>query len=257
MSARKTAAVVVELCAAGIDFVKDAELQANGPSCPFYKRAQAVMAVINAHADKTGRQVMYAVNLTGEVDEMRARHDLVADPGGTCVMPGLDSIGLTGILALRRHAGLPIHAYRNGWCYLSRHPALGFDYRAWSVFWRLAGADHLHVNGIVNRSCKPDDSVIASARAVTAPPSLAHPAVVMPVFSSGQVARQAHATWAALGHAGLVFAAGSGIMAHPGGPEGGVRSIRDAWEAAMAGISLDHAARESRALGRALERYGP
>ncbi len=35
------------------------------------------MAVINRHADRTGRKVMYAFNLTGEWDEMRRRHDHV------------------------------------------------------------------------------------------------------------------------------------------------------------------------------------
>ena len=80
-------------------------------------------------------------------------------------MASLNSIGLTGMLALRRHATLPIHAHRNGWGALSRHPALGFDYVAWAKLWRLAGADHLHVNGLRNKFCEPDDSVVASGRA--------------------------------------------------------------------------------------------
>ncbi len=29
---------------------------------------------------------MFAFNVTGEVDEMRRRHDLVLELGGTCVM---------------------------------------------------------------------------------------------------------------------------------------------------------------------------
>jgi ribulose-bisphosphate carboxylase large chain len=256
LSPAETGAMVAELCAAGIDFIKDDELQADGPACPFEARARAVMAAIDAHAQGTGRRVMYAFNLTGEVDEMRARHDLVVQLGGTCLMASLNSVGLTGMLALRRHAELPIHAHRNGWGYLSRHPMLGFDFGAWSVFWRLAGADHLHVNGIANKFCEPDDSVITSARALGTPLSAAHPATAMPVFSSGQSARQVHATWAALGHADLIFAAGGGIMGHPGGAAGGIRSIRDAWNAAMAGIPLDQAAHDSRALAQALERYG-
>ena len=251
-----TAAMVETLCAAGIDFIKDDELQVDGTSCPFDARVRAVMAVIRAHADRTGKTVMFAFNLTGEIDEMRARHDLVLAEGGTCVMASANSVGLTGMLALRRHASLPIHTHRNGWGYLSRHPALGFDFAAWSKLWRLAGADHLHVNGLRNKFCEPDDSVVASARSLARPLAPDCPAAAMPVFSSGQSALQVHDTWAALGTPDLIFAAGGGIMAHPGGPEGGVRSIRDAWDAAMAGIGLKQAARESRALAAALERYG-
>ena len=201
LTAEETAAIVATLCEAGIDFIKDDELQADGAVCPFDDRVRAVMRVINDHAGRTGRKVMFAFNLTGEVDEMRRRHDLVLAQGGTCVMASANSLGLTGFLALRRHAELPIHLHRNGWGYLSRHPTLGFDYAAWSVLWRLAGADHMHVNGIRNKFCEGNASVLASARALISPLSAENPAVVMPVFSSGQSALQVHDTWAALGSA--------------------------------------------------------
>ena len=46
--------------------------------------------------------------------------------------------------------------------------------------------------------------------------------------------------------------AGGGIMAHPGGPAAGVRAMREAWEAAVAGIPLEEHARTHPELGRAL-----
>lgn len=256
LSAEETAAMVDMLCAAGIDFIKDDELQADGAVCPFEDRVRAVMPVIRAHAERSGKTVMYAFNLTGEVDEMRARHDLVLREGGTCVMASANSVGLTGLLALRRHAQLPIHLHRNGWGYLSRHPALGFDYAAWSKLWRLAGADHMHVNGLRNKFCEADESVIASARSLLAPLSEGAAATVMPVFASGQTALQAFDTWAALRRPDLIFAAGGGIMGHPDGPAAGVRSLRDAWDSAMAGLTLEEAVRDSVALKAALRSYG-
>src|SRR5215469_17739749 len=47
----ETATLTRTLCEAGIDFIKDDELQSDGPSCPFEERVRAVMRVINAHAD--------------------------------------------------------------------------------------------------------------------------------------------------------------------------------------------------------------
>ncbi|HCW83799.1 MAG TPA: ribulose 1,5-bisphosphate carboxylase, partial [Rhodobacteraceae bacterium] len=35
LSAEATGALVADLCAGGIDFIKDDELQADGPACPF------------------------------------------------------------------------------------------------------------------------------------------------------------------------------------------------------------------------------
>lgn len=252
--AAQTAELVDTLCAAGIDFIKDDELQADGPFCPFEARARAVMRVINDHAERAGRKVMYAFNLTGEVDEMRRRHDLVMDLGGTCVMASLNSVGVSGFLALSRHAALPIHAHRNGWGALSRHPSLGWSYIAWQKIWRLAGADHMHVNGLRNKFCEDDDSVIASARACLTPMSDAAPNIVMPVFSSGQSVLQAPDTYAALGSTDLIYAAGGGIMGHPNGPAAGVEALRAAWDAATAGESLADRATRNRALAQALDR---
>jgi ribulose-bisphosphate carboxylase large chain len=252
LSAEGTADLVRTLAVAGIDFVKDDELQSDGPACPFAGRVRAVMRVIDDHADRTGRKVMFAFNLTGEVDEMRRRHDIVRDAGGTCVMANLNSVGVAGFLALSRHAELPIHAHRNGWGYLSRHPALGWSYVGWSKIWRLAGADHMHVNGLRNKFCEDDDSVIVSAKAQLTPIWADKPCTAMPVFSSGQTVLQPPETLRRLGSADLIYAAGGGIMGHPDGPAAGVESLRDAWAAAIAGEDLDARAASRPALARAL-----
>ena len=254
-SPAETAALVKTLAEAGIDFIKDDELQSDGPSCPFEARVEAVMAVIDEVADRTGKKLMYAFNLTGELDQMRRRHDLVVRLGGTCVMASLNSVGLVGFVELRRHAALPIHAHRNGWGYLSRHPLLGWSYLAWQKFWRLAGADHMHVNGLRNKFSEPDESVIASAKECLTPMFEAKPCTVMPVFSSGQTALQAPDTFAAIGTDDLMYLAGGGIMAHPGGPADGLASLRQGWEAAMAGIPLDVYARDHGPLAEAMKTY--
>ena len=253
---QQTAELVRLLCDGGIDFVKDDELQADGPRCPFAARVAAVMSVINDHAERTGSKVMYAFNVTGDVDDMRRRHDIVAAAGGTCVMASLNSVGLPGLIALRKHARLPIHAHRNGWGYLTRAPALGFDYVAWQKFFRLAGADHMHVNGLANKFCEDDASVIASARACLTPMFADKPCTVMPVFSSGQWAGQAADTHAALGSSDLIHASGGGIMGHPGGIAAGVRGMRQAWEAALQGIPARSYAATRPELRQAFERFG-
>jgi ribulose-bisphosphate carboxylase large chain len=228
LSPEETAELVDKLCAGGIDFIKDDELQANGSHCPLEARVAAVMRVINKHADRTGRKVMYAFNITDELDQMLRHHDVVEAAGGTCVMVSLASCGLVGVSKVRAHSRLPIHGHRNGWGYLSRAPLLGFEYPAWAKFWRLAGVDHLHVNGLDNKFSEPNDSVIASARSCLTPlfSDSRKDYVVMPVFSSGQWAGQAPATWQALQSADVIYACGGGIMAHPDGIAAGVASIR-------------------------------
>ena len=74
----------------------------------------------------------------------------------------------------------------------------------------------------------------------------------MPVFSSGQTGLQAPGTYAALGNADLIHAAGGGIFGHPGGLAAGVTAFRQAWDAAMAGTPLEERAKTQPELRAAL-----
>jgi ribulose-bisphosphate carboxylase large chain len=255
----RTAEIVRELADGGIDFIKDDELQSDGPHCPFEERLAAVMRVILDHADRTGRMVMYAANITGEMDEMLRRHDQVVAAGGTCVMVSIHSIGLPGLTALRRRAVVAIHGHRNGWGLLGRSRDIAVSFVAWQKLWRLAGVDHLHCNGIANKFWEPDESVIASARECLRPmfETPGKGCEVLPVLASGQTARQAPATYTALGTTDLLFAAGGGIMAHPCGVAAGVRSLHQAWQAAVEGIPLERYAATHAELRAALDRFKP
>jgi ribulose-bisphosphate carboxylase large chain len=248
-----TAELVETLINAGLDFIKDDELMADAPHSPLKRRVEAVMRVVNDHADRTGKKPMVAFNITGEIDAMLRHHDEVVSAGGTCVMVSLNSVGLTGVAHLRRHSGLPIHGHRNGWGLFSRHPFLGLEFAAYSKLYRVAGVDHLHTNGLRNKFCESDDSVIASARSCLSP---LFGKRVVPVFSSGQWAGQAPETYRRLGSDDLMYVCGGGIMAHPGGVAAGVASVRQAWEAALAGVTLSDHARDHLELRQALERFG-
>lgn len=254
LSPRATAERAAELAAAGVDFIKDDELQADGPLCPFEERLSAVMRVLREQAERSGRRVLYAVNITGEIEQMLRRHDRVVAEGGNCVMVSLNSIGLPALTALRAHCQVPIHGHRNGWGLLGRSPAIGISFVAWQKLWRIAGIDHVHVNGLDNKFCEGNDSVIASARECLTPmfPAPARGCEIMPVFSSGQTVLQVPGTWRALGSVDLIHACGGGIIGHPGGAAAGVRALRQAWEAAIAGVAPEKYARGHRELADAM-----
>jgi ribulose-bisphosphate carboxylase large chain len=254
LSPEATAALVDNLCEADIDFIKDDELMADPPYAPFDARLAAVMPVLHKHADRLGRMPMYAINISGSVDEMLRRHDQVLQAGGTCVMVSVNWVGLSAVEHLRHRSQLPIHGHRNGWGAMTRCAELGMDFLAYQKIWRLAGVDQLHVNGIRSKFWEPDESVIASARACLAP-TASHRAIV-PVFSSGQWAAHAPQIYDALRSTDLFHLAGGGIIAHPQGPAAGVRSMREGWEAAISGIPLEEYALRRPALAAALDAFG-
>ena len=256
LRASETAELVGRLCAAGVDFIKDDEVCADPAHAPLAERVPAVMAVVRAHRERTGKHVMVAFNITDETDAMKRHADLVEREGGSCVMASLNWCGHSGIQTLRRHTGLALHGHRNGYGALSRHPLLGISFQAYQTLWRLAGVDHMHVHGLQGKFSQPDSEVVESARDCFTPLTEAADDRVMPAFSSGQWAGTVPATWAAVGSDDLLFMAGGGILAHPDGAAAGVASIRQAWSAARAGIALADAAREQPELARALAFFG-
>lgn len=240
MTPEQTAELVKTLATAGIDFVKDDELLGSSANSPFDKRVDAVMDVINKHADQTGKKVMYAFNISDDIDQMQRNYEKVLRSGGTSVMISLNSVGLSGVKKIGDMGELAIHGHRNGWGMLNRHPLLGIEFPAYQKLWRLAGVDQIHVNGIQNKFWESDDSVVKSIEACLKP--LLGGYSVLPVVSSGQWGGQAPETYRRTKTVDLLYMAGGGIMAHPDGPAGGVVALQQAWQAAVDGLSVAEAA---------------
>ncbi|RAR61153.1 ribulose-bisphosphate carboxylase large chain [Paraburkholderia unamae] len=253
MDAMETAALVRDLCEAGVDFIKDDEVCANPAHAPIEARVRAVMTEVRRYRERTGRNVMIAFNITDELDAMRRHADLVEREGGACVMASINWCGFSALQTLRRATPLVLHAHRNGYGMMSRDPALGMSFQAYQTLWRLAGVDHMHVHGLGGKFAQSDAEVIESARDCATPLTDAFDDAVMPAFSSGQWAGTARATHEAVPSADLLFMCGGGILAHPDGAAAGVTSVREAWAASEAGVDLETHAHERPALRRALQ----
>jgi ribulose-bisphosphate carboxylase large chain len=254
LSIAQTAELVKTLVEAGIDFLKDDELMADPPHSPFDERVDAIMRVINAHAERTGKKAMYAFNITDELDAMQRHYDKVVTSGGTCAMVSLNSVGLVGAKKICDRGQLAIHGHRNGWGMLNRHPLLGIEFPAYQKLWRLAGVDQLHVNGIANKFWESDDSVVRSIEACRKP--LLGGLSVLPVVSSGQWGGQAPETYRRTQTTDLLYMAGGGIMAHPDGPAAGVRALQEWWQVAVSGLTYEQAIATHPALAKSAAKFG-
>jgi len=238
----QTADLVTQLATAGIDFIKDDELLSSSSNSSFEMRLQKVMEVINRHFHQTGKKIMYAANISGEMDEMMSRYEMIVKLGGSCAMVNVNSVGIAATKKICDSGELAIHAHRNGWGMLTRHPLLGMDFRAYQKIWRLVGVDQLHVNGIQNKFWESDDSVVSSIGALMQP--LGKQLDPLPVVSSGQWGGQAFETWRRTETTDLLYMAGGGILAHPMGPQAGVKALKQAWDAAVEGLTMQEAIAE-------------
>ena len=249
-----TADLVKILAEGGIDFIKDDELLASSANSPFSVRVEHIMRVINDFADKTGKKIMYAFNITGDLETMKSNYEAVVKAGGTCAMMSINSVGWTGVKQVCDWGVLSIHGHRNGWGMLNRHPLLGINFPAYNKIWRLAGVDQMHVNGIQNKFWESDDAVVRSIESCHTP--FLNNESVIPVVSSGQWGGQAFETYRRTKTTDLLYMAGGGIMAHPSGPAGGVRALHQAWNAAVEGLTMEDAARQYKEFGESVVKFG-
>jgi ribulose-bisphosphate carboxylase large chain len=186
------------------------------PPLPLRGPVRAVMRVVRAAAERTGRTAMIAFNLTGDLDEMRRRHDLVLAEGArrswrACTRSASSACWRSRAIARCRSTppqrmGLPVAAPRARLRLRPLADAVAAR-RGRSPSRQRAGQQVLRAGRERGRS----------AQAVLAPLFPNKPMAAMPVFSSGQTARQAAPTYAAVGTTDLIFAAGGGIFGHPAG----------------------------------------
>ncbi|AZN98460.1 ribulose 1,5-bisphosphate carboxylase [Mesorhizobium sp. M9A.F.Ca.ET.002.03.1.2] len=253
----ETAAMVGELFDAGVDFIKDDEKLMSPAYSPLAERVKAIMPLVLDHEQRTGKKVMYAFGIShADPDEMMRNHDLVAKAGGNCAVVNINSVGFGGMAFLRKRSSLVLHAHRNGWDILTRHPGLGMDFKVWQQFWRLLGVDQFQINGIASKYWEPDWSFVESFKAVTTP-IFSPDDCALPVAGSGQWGGQAPETYRRTGQTvDLLYLCGGGIVSHPDGPGAGVRAVQQAWQAAVEGIPLEEFAKTHVELARSIEKFG-
>jgi ribulose-bisphosphate carboxylase large chain len=253
----ETAELVGDLIESGVDFIKDDEKLMSPAYSPLKDRVAAIMPLILDHEQRTGKKVMYAFGISHtDPDEMMRNHDLVLAAGGNCAVVNINSIGMGAMAFLRKRSGLVLHAHRNGWDVLTRHPGIGFDFKVWQQFWRLLGVDQFQINGIGVKYWEPDDSFVSSFKAVTTP-MFSPDDCPLPVAGSGQWGGQAPETYRRTGRTtDLLYLCGGGIVSHPGGPAAGVHAVQQAWEAAVADIPLEIYALDHPELAASLKTFG-
>jgi 3-oxoisoapionate-4-phosphate decarboxylase len=253
----ETAELVRELVEADVDFIKDDEKLMSPAYSPLAERVKAIMPVILDREQKTGKKVMYAFGIShADPETMVRNHDLVADAGGNAAVININSVGYGGLAYLRKRSRLALHAHRNGWDILTRHPGLGLDFCVSQQFWRLLGIDQFQINGIGAKYWEPDDSFVRSFEAIKTP-LFSPDDCPLPVVGSGQWGGQAPETFRRTGRTqDLLYLCGGGIVSHPAGPAAGVKAVRQAWDATVADIPLDDYARTHQELAQSIAKFG-
>ena len=247
------AKVAYESWLGGCDVVKDDENLSSQKFNPFEDRVTETLAARDRAESETGEKKVYLINVTAELEVMKERAQFVQDAGGRYMMIDILTTGWSSLQTMR-DAGfdLIIHAHRAGHAAYTRSQVHGINMVVLARVSRLLGADQLHVGTAVGKMAETKEEVLANVKACIETMGDIKP--VLPVASGGLHPGMVTKLVEYFGN-DVVIQAGGGIHGHQDGTVKGAMALRQAVDAAVAGISLEEYAKTHVELGKALTQW--
>lgn len=251
LSADDHATILEEVASAGLDIIKDDEILGDLDVAPTLRRLDACRRVIDDVKQKTGRTVLYAVNVTGQADKLLERARLLVRSGANALLLNVLSYGFSVLEALATDPEIDIPIFV--------HPALAGA--------MCAAPDHGMAYSVVLGTLMAHagaDAVLYPAHYGSLPFDPAEEArirdilrtrSVLPVPSAGIHPGIVPKALADYGQ-DVILNAGTGIMDHPDGPAAGVQAFFAALENAALCESFEPETLPSGPLRRAIEKWG-
>ena len=245
------AEILAQAAMAGLDIIKDDEILPDLAEAPVLERWRACAPIIEARRDRSGRDLLYAVNLSGDARSLQEQARRLVLEGANALLLNVLTYGYAVLEALVRdpEVAVPIFAHPAFAGALCGAPEHGLAYGVvLGTLMAHAGADAVlypaHY-GSLPFSAADETAIVAAlrARAVAPVPSAGvHPGTLAQI----------------LGDYGceVILNAGTGIMDHPDGIGPGVLAFFEAWERWQQGESLRLEAVPPGPLHRALEKWG-
>ena len=250
---RDHAKVAYDSWLGGCDVVKDDENLSSQKFNPFEERVIETIEKRDRAESETGEKKVYLINVTAEVELMQKRAQFVEDVGGRYMMIDILTTGWSSLQTMR-DAGfkLMIHAHRAGHAAFTRSHVHGINMVVLARVARLLGVDQLHVGTAVGKMAETKEEVLANKEACVEPMGDIKP--VLPVASGGLHPGMVPKLVEYFGN-DTVIQAGGGIHGHPDGTVKGAKALRQAVDAAVAGITLEEYAKTHNELSKALTKW--
>ncbi|MGQ9658873.1 MAG: RuBisCO large subunit C-terminal-like domain-containing protein [Thermochromatium sp.] len=238
----------------GLDIAKDDEMLADTDWCPLDRRAELLGEARRRAEALTGLPKIYLANITDEVDRLIELHDRAVARGANALLINAMPTGLSAVRMLRKHAQVPLMAHFPFIAPFARLERFGVHTRVFTKLQRLAGYDVIIMPGFGPRMHMTDDEVRACATACLEPMGPIKPS--LPVPGGSDWAGTLGTVYEKLGTVDFGFVPGRGVFGHPMGPRAGAASIRQAWEAIVAGATLEEWAGHHPELSAAIAAFG-
>lgn len=271
LSAKQHAKVAYDSWVGGLDVVKDDENLTSMTFNKFDKRIELTLKARDKAEKETGERKMYMANVTAETDEMKRRVDVIKQNGGEYFMLDILTMGFAAVQTMRNYnekKNMVIHAHRALHGALTRNPNHGISMLTIAKCARLMGVDQLHIGtaavGKMHGS-QPEELLIED--------EMEHPKIsehvtpaalaqdwhnIKPVFAVASGGLHAGMTEKLVRIMGtdIIAQYGGGVHWHPKGTLYGARGVRQAIDAATAGIPIRDYAKTHKELDDAIKKFG-
>ncbi len=251
LSAEDHGAILEEVADAGLDVIKDDEILGDLAVAPTLKRLEVCHRVVEAVKARTGRTVLYAINVTGTADKLREKARLLVKEGANALLLNVLTYGFSVLEALARdpEINVPIFAHPAFAGAMCASADTGLSYSVvLGTLMAHAGADAVlypaHY-GSLPFDAEEERKITENLRSrfvFPVPSAGIHPAIIPQVIAD-------------YGY-DVILNAGTGIMDHPDGSAAGVRAFFQGWERVKNGQSLALESLPEGALRQAVEKWG-
>ncbi len=256
LSPKQAGELFYQMAMGGADLIKDDEKMGNTSFSSVAERVSACMSAAKSVYEATGKMVRYAVNITDDPDQVMDNARAAIDAGGNMLMISHLTAGLGVLrkLAESPEITVPILVHPDMTGVLSRSEKVGVSsHLILGKLPRLCGADIVDVPSPYAAFPSVREKYMKIGISLQSPMYGMNKAWLQTggAFQPGHVQ-------AVVDDVGtdIVVGAGGSVHGHPMGATAGVKALRQAIDAVMAGRPLREAAKEYKELQVALDEWG-
>ena len=268
-SAKEHAEIGYETWMGGFEFVKDDENLTSTKFNRFKKRVEFLARYRDKAEKNTGERKGAFINITGEVEQMKRRADILHDHGFDYPMLDVVIVGTSALMTMREYLGdlgMTTHAHRAMHASFTRNPKHGMTMQFVAKEMRLLGLNQLHSGTAVGKLVGTRKEVLAIASVLRDRKTKAQKDLLLeqdwgriktafPVSSGGLHPGLVPDVMDIYGKEMILLVSG-GIHGHPRGTRAGAKATMQALDAWNEGMKLEEKAKTQRELREALEKWG-
>ena len=212
---------------------------------------RAFKKAAEAAYEKTGKKVLYMVNVTDSSTNIMNTVKNVIEAGAEAIMVNFAAVGYSTLHQIAKTVSVPIlaHCAGAGMYYEGINSGMSSPLSVGKLT-RLAGADVVMINTPYGGYPMQYQKYVQTAHQLCLPLFGIKP--TMPSIGGGVHPGMVKKYMKEMGN-DIVLAAGGAIQGHPMGAAGGAKAMLQAINAVMEGIALDEAAKENEELAIALK----